>query len=324
MVDGRSALLPRRSALASLLALVGMLALISCSKAPEPPCPSPIAATANAGSTQSGAPAAPATKRAAKRVDLGAFERNVHSQAGQDGVLEKIFEIIEPTTKYAVEFGAGDGVKDSNTRNLLLKGWSGLQIEGDPALAKQLARNYADLPRVKTLQAWVYPGNIELLFEENGVPPDLDLLSIDIDSNDWYVWRAIRDYRPKVVLIEVNPLFPPPQRMVIDFHPMNFWDSTDYFGASLQSMYELGKKKGYELVYHTKFSNDAFFVDAKYFDRFGIDDNSPAKLFHAPDRPWWQHLNRAPQGRGDTPFKPGNDVLNAGKVTIHKKFRFDR
>ena len=307
------------------VALAMAIGLTACSRPTQTACPTPTETKTAANLTHSDGPKEASSSKPRQRVDLEASERNVFSQAGEDGVLEKIFDIIEPTTKYAVEFGAGDGIKDSNTRNLILnKGWSGFQIEGDAALASKLATNYADLPRVKTLQAWVYPGNIELLFEENGVPPDLDLLSIDIDSNDWYVWRAIRDYRPKVVLIEVNPLFPPPQRMVIDFNPNAYWDGTDYYGASLQSMYELGKKKGYELVYHTKFSNDAIFVDAKYFDRFGIDDNSPAKLFHSPTNGWWEHINRAPQGRGNTPFKPGNDVLHVGSKTIPKKFRVDR
>ncbi|HEY8517156.1 MAG TPA: hypothetical protein VIS07_16735 [Candidatus Binatia bacterium] len=265
-----------------------------------------------------------ACNRSPERVDLAAHERSVFSQSGEDGVLEKIFTIIEPTNRFAVEFGAGDGIKNSNVRNLVVNhGWGGLLIEGDEERAKELAANYADYPQVRTLQAWVFPGNIELLFEENGVPPDLDLLVIDIDSNDYYVWRAIRDFRPKVVVIEVNSLFPPPQRMVIEFHPMNYWDRTDYFGASLQSLYELGKKKGYELIYHNRFGNNAFFVDAPYFERFGIDDNSPAALFQ--DNPAVKLvLDRSPQGRDGVPFEPGNDVLHWDAFDIPKKFRFDR
>ena len=168
-------------------------------------------------------------------VDLREHERTVYSQFGEDGVIEKLFEIIEPTSRYCVEFGAHDGMTGSNVRNLLMnEGWSGLQIEGNEKRAENLAKNYAAYPQAKTLQAWVWPGNIEILFEEAGVPRDLDLLVIDIDSNDYYVWRAIRDYRPKVVLIEANFFFPPPQKMVIDYHPMNYWDGSHYLGASPQ------------------------------------------------------------------------------------------
>lgn len=211
--------------------------------------------------------------------DLAEHERKVFSQFGEDGVIERIFEIIPPTNKFAVEFGAVDGVKNSNTRNLIINhGWSALLIEGANTAAA-LKKNYEAVERVKTLRAWVYPGNVEILFEENGVPEDLDFLVIDIDSNDYYVWRAIQSFRPKVVQLEANPAFPPPQRMVIQFHPMNYWDGSDYYGASAQSLYELSKKKGYELIYHSRDGNNIFFVDRQYYDRFGIEDNSPDKIY---------------------------------------------
>ena len=135
-------------------------------------------------------------------VDLEQHERSVFSQFGEDGVIERIFELIEPGPKYAIEFGAHDGINNSNMRNLVLNwGWRSFQIEGNPKRAALLAKNYADYPKVKTLHAWVWPGNIEILFEEAAVPKDLDLLVIDIDSNDYYVCPAIHEFRPKIVLI---------------------------------------------------------------------------------------------------------------------------
>ena len=222
---------------------------------------------------------------AADRINLDDFERKSYSQFGEDGVIAKIFEIIEPTTKYAVEFGAYDGVTISNTRELILeKGWGSFQIEGHPIRAKQLAKAYAKNPKVTTQHAWIYPGNIEILFEDAGVPKDLDFLVIDIDSNDYYVWRAIQSYRPKVVMIECNYSFPPPELAVIDFHPFNYWDQTNYVGASLQSMYDLAKEKGYELIHLMSRGPNIFFVDKQYYDRFGIEDNSPVTLWHPPPR----------------------------------------
>jgi hypothetical protein len=195
-------------------------------------------------------------------------------------VIEKIFEIIEPGPRCCVEFGAHDGINNSNMRNRVINhGWSSFQIEGIPVRAAALAKNYAKYPNAKTLHSWVWPGNIEILFEENEVPKDLDLLVIDIDSNDYYVWRAIRDFRPKVVMIEVNSSFPPPELMVIDSHPMNYWGGTSYAGASLQSLYNLAKRKGYELIYTMSSGPNAIFVDAQYYDRFGIQDNSPGKMY---------------------------------------------
>ncbi len=233
----------------------------------------------------------------AAAVDLEQHERSVFSQGGEDGVIEKIFEIIEPTTRFAVEFGAGEGLAGSNVRNLYLQGWRGFQIEGNPRKFAKLQQNYRELPQVKNLLAWIWPGNIEFLFETHGVPEDLDFLVIDIDSNDYWVWKVIHAFRPKVVQIEYNAAFAPPKRAVVQYHPMNHADSTDYYGASIQSLYELGKRKGYELIYCTKSGINLFFVDKIYYDRFEIEDNSPTKLYRPPSF-GYESGGRAPNGRG--------------------------
>ena len=262
--------------------------------------------------------AAPLYAGAAEPVDLASHEKSVFSQGGEDGVIEKIFQLIEPTTRYAVEFGAGMGMHHSNVRNLFLQGWSGLQIEGNPKKFERLKQNYRELPRVTNLLAWVWPGNIEHLFERAGVPRDLDLLVIDIDSNDYWVWKVIHDFRPKVVLIEYNAAFAPPERKVVAYHPMNHADSTDYYGASIQALYELGKQKGYELVYCTKSGINLFFVDRSYYDRFGIEDNSPATLYHPPAF-GLESGGRAPNGRG-WPRAETRGALGYGGAKISKQF----
>lgn len=260
-------------------------------------------------------------------VRLNDYERTVYSQAGEDGILARIFELVPPTSRYAIEFGAGDGILFSNVRKLILhEGWGGLLLEGDDELAEALARNYRGYPRVRTAQAWVFPGNVELLFRENGVPEDLDLLIVDIDSNDYYVWRAIREFRPKVVQIEYNGIFLPPQEVVVGFHPMLWWDGESlHFGASIQSLYELGKEKGYELVAANEVGSNLFFVDSQYFDRFGIRDNSPERLFRPFnfDEPLGSedlHLVMTADGRAQP---PAEDIV-LDEVRIEKRFRFDR
>jgi hypothetical protein len=255
------------------------------------------------------------------------FERNVYSQGGEDGILEKIFEVIAPTEHYAVEFGAGEGVEFSNVRKLIVhEGWRGLLIEGDSERAALLARNYRGYSGVRTVEAWVYPGNVELLFEENVVPKDLDLLVIDIDSNDYYVWRAIREYRPKVVLIEYNGVFVPPQKVVVAFHPLLYWDGQSaHFGASIQSLCDLGRRKGYELVAVSDPGINLFFVDARYYDRFGIKDNSPERFY----RPYGfvaalgpEDLSQVMSPDGQA-LPPAEDIL-LPEVRIEKRYRLDR
>jgi hypothetical protein len=259
-----------------------------------------------------------------KPVDLESAERIVFSQFGEDGVIKKIFEVIEPGPKFAVEFGAHNGINNSNMRNLVVNhGWGSFQIEGDAARARQLADNYREYPKVTTQNAWVWPGNIEILFEEAGVPKDLDLLVIDIDSNDYYVWRAIHDYRPKVVMIETNMFFPPPELMVIDFHPMNYWDQTYYIGASMQSMVNLGKKKGYELLYQMKGGPNVFFVAKEYFDLFGIKDNSAEAIYRARP-PELMKRKLANWGRNGVPWPEDKANLTWENLVIEKKFLFNR
>ena len=281
-------------------------------------------ASAPGASGAAAAASGPTGPGPAARIDLAAHERSVFSQFGEDGVIEKLFEVIEPGPRFCVEFGAGDGKTSSNMRNLVVNhGWSSLQIEGNPKRAEALRRNYEGIDRVTALEAWVWPGNIEILFEENGVPEDLDLLVIDIDSNDYYVWRAIHAYRPKVVIIEANPLFPPPQRAVVDYHPMNYWDGTSYLGASAQSLYELGKRKGYELVYQLSDGPNIVFVDAKYYDRFGIDDNRPVTIASRVNQKARERFAKF-GGLDGQPWVEGKDTLVWRNLRIPKRFVLDR
>jgi len=213
-------------------------------------------------------------------VDLARAERSVFSPAGQDGILEAVFRIIEPTHRYLVDLGAGDGVTGSSSRNLILnQGWRGLLVESESEAGATLGESFTGRPGVQTLQAGIFPGDIELILERAGVPRDLDLLVVGIASNDWYVWRAIRSFRPKVVQIEYNAAFVPPQTMVIEYHPYNYWDGSLYFGASIQSLYNLGQRKGYELVHADRSGTTLYFVDRPYFRRFALRDNRPRKLY---------------------------------------------
>jgi hypothetical protein len=257
-----------------------------------------------------------------RATHLREFENTVYSQAGDDGILERIFEIIPPTRHFAIEFGAGNGVKFSNVRRLFInRGWGGLLIEGDDELASQCRRSYDGIANVRTVQAWVFPANVELLFAENNVPRDLDLLVVDIDSNDWYVWRAIQEFRPKVVMIEYNGMFAPPQKMVIGFHPLTYWNEKNlHFGASIQSFYELGKQKGYELVGTDYRGINLFFVDRQYYPRFRLQDNSPGTMF----RPYnfTGVYNPEDLRKGTQPEPPPELVMS--EVRIQKRFRFDR
>lgn len=221
-------------------------------------------------------------------------ERRVFSQTGEDGVLEAIFETVIPGPKFAVDIGASDGVQNSNTRNLIVNhGWGALLIEADPSRARRCTENAVGLP-VTVIQELALPRNAERLLEAHQAPHDLDLLSIDIDGNDYYIWEAIETFRPKVVLIEYNAGFSPPQRAIMPYDPDHQWDHTDYFGASLQSLADLGESKGYDLVYCESSGANAFFTDK----RFGLGTGMSATDLYQEPKYGDSFGGRAPNGRG--------------------------
>jgi hypothetical protein len=213
-------------------------------------------------------------------IDFDALGKSIYAQGAEEGMLERIFERIPPATRFCVEFGASDGLRNSNTALLLReRGWSGVLIEGSEYRFGRLCEHWGGAPNVRLVQALVQPSDVEQIFADAGVPEDLDLLSIDIDGNDYWVWRAIERFRPRVVVIEYNPYYEPPQRWVMKHDPDHVWDGSTYYGASLESLYWLGKHKGYELVACDRQGNNAFFVAQCFYERFGLTDNAPQVLY---------------------------------------------
>jgi hypothetical protein len=124
--------------------------------------------------------------------DLRAYEKQINSQNGEDGIIAEIFRRIGTKNQYFVEFGVESGVQCNCAHLALDQGWPGLFLEADPDFFAQLADRYQAYPRVRCVRAAVTSDNIEHLLETHGVPPSFDLLSIDIDGNDYWVWSALR------------------------------------------------------------------------------------------------------------------------------------
>jgi hypothetical protein len=192
--------------------------------------------------------------------DLRAFEKRVFSQNGEDGILAEIFRRAGTDTRYFVEFGVETGAQCNCARLAVEENWSGLFMEAHPPCFRELAERYRPYPGVRCLERVITSANIEALLAEQQVPREFDLLSIDIDGNDYWVWSAIRNWRPRVVVIEYNASYPPPRRWVMKENPDHRWDGTTYYGASLASLAALGKEKGYTLVGTDSNGVNAFFV----------------------------------------------------------------
>ncbi|MBG9944223.1 hypothetical protein ABE237_16080 [Brevibacillus formosus] len=214
---------------------------------------------------------------------LNRYERRVYSQNGEDGIIEEIFSRIGTTSnRYCVEFGVGDG-SECMIKNLVTQhGWSGLAMEGDLNCCHKMAADYAAYPQVKIKNELTTKENIARLLEENGVPKEFDLLSIDIDGNDYWVWQALSAYTPRLVVIEYNASFPPPQKMVIVYQPDFKWGGTTYFGASLSSLAILGTRLGYALVGTDSKGVNAFFVRRDLLLQSGFPERTPEQAYHPP------------------------------------------
>ncbi|MEI6235318.1 MAG: hypothetical protein WCT04_19850 [Planctomycetota bacterium] len=195
--------------------------------------------------------------------EFGSGGLGLFSKTGEDGDILHVFAEIGVTNRQFVEIGIQDG-SECNTANLAFNfGWGGVLIEGSPEDAEAARRLYSRFPRVSVRHSFVTRDNAKALFKECGAHPEADLFSLDIDGNDYWVWEALDDFRPRLVITECNSLFGPERCVTIPYkqdfhcgHPLH----RGYFGASLGAMTTLAQRKGYALLGCSEQTANAFFV----------------------------------------------------------------
>jgi hypothetical protein len=201
---------------------------------------------------------------------LNEYAQNVHSQTGEDGVVAKALEMLPDRDQWCVEFGAWDGKHLSNTFNLVENaGYRVVLIEGDLDKFQTLRKEYPHRERaifIGRFVAWDENDNLDTLIVETPIPLNFDLLSIDVDGNDYHIWRAVRKYRPKLVLIEFNPTSS--NRFTYVQPP----DSNCNQSTSPAALVNLARSKRYELI--CVIGANLLFVDSQYYEAFHIPDNS--------------------------------------------------
>ncbi len=223
----------------------------------------------------------------------------VYSQNDEDGIISEIFNRIGVTDKRFIEFGVQNGL-ESNCHYLLLKGWNGLWIEGSKKYCLDLKKRFKPAledGHLQLVNKFITVENINEIFSENGYEGKIDLLSIDIDGNDYHVWEAVSVIQPRVVIIEYNAKFPPECDWVMPYNAGHIWDSSDRQGASLRALERLGRKKGYQLVGTNMTGSNAFFVQKELAgDKFPIPADS-ANLYNPPRWGWLNyettHMSKA-------------------------------
>lgn len=175
--------------------------------------------------------------------DIVNHRHKVYSQTGEEGFINFILNQFEYEKGFLVDIGAGDGETLSNTKLFLDAGlFKGILIDGNNHGNKQVKEH------------WITKDNICELLKKYKCPKDFELLSLDLDGNDYDIIYAIcQEYRPKLIVCEINGTIPEGVSKKIAYNPEHTWQNNDYYGFSYSAGLKLAEKLGYVVV----FQNDA-------------------------------------------------------------------
>lgn len=168
-----------------------------------------------------------------------------YSQYGESTIISNIFDKIGTINNFCVEFGASDGYWLSNVRMFIERGWDFIQMD------------YNNKENNEVKNEFITVENINDLFFKYSVPKKFDLLSIDMDGNDYWIWKEI-DYEPSVVIIEYNSNFSHDDCVSLEYDSNHTFDGTYAYSASLKALKKLGEIKGYFLHKEVAFTNLIF------------------------------------------------------------------
>ncbi len=175
-------------------------------------------------------------------------ERSVHSQYGEDGLIEATLAQIGAVNRWCFEVGASDGITYSNVRLLIDGGWKSVLIESSADQHEKLATLAIETGgRVQAIHEHIDDDSLDRILAACGAPLDLDLGVIDIDGRDYWIWEGMKEYRPRLMLIEFairdNSEFIPPRLGRQWDHPRH--------QAGRRAMLMLGDAKGYNAIAET-------------------------------------------------------------------------
>ncbi len=223
-----------------------------------------------------------------KRQRLAVHERKIHSQFGEDGLLLHLFSKVGAPAKSFIEFGIEDGT-ECNAANLALHfGWGGLLMDGSESLAERARQFYHGRHGIAPSHVQIHTHfitreNVNDLFAQHGFRGEVDLLSIDIDGVDYWVWDAVSVVSPRLVIIEYNASFGPERSVTVPYersferyaHHPSGW----YHGASLTALSRLAAKKGYFLAGCDTCGANAIFV-RRDAGEGKVEEFTPAEAFY--------------------------------------------
>ena len=190
-------------------------------------------------------------------------EAKVFSQFGEDGIIQYILNNVDITEKKFIEFGV-ENYEEANTRFLLeAYNWNGLIIDSSKKNTNFIKnQDYYWKYNLKVENKFINAENINSIISASGFKDKIGLLSIDIDGNDYWIWKSINCIEPELVIVEYNARFGPNKSVTIDYDPEfnRYKNNKLVYGASLSALNKLGNEKGYSLICTNSNGNNAFFL----------------------------------------------------------------
>lgn len=196
-------------------------------------------------------------------------EFKVFSQWGDDGIIQYLVNYLDIENKIFVEFGVEDYL-ESNTRFLLINNnWFGLVMDGSESNVLKIKNNELYWRHDLIAKAsFINAENINQLIEEEGIKGNIGLLHIDIDGNDYWIWKALKAVVPIIMIVEYNSVFGYERAITIpykaDFVRTSAHYSNLYAGSSLLALCDLAKDKGYAFIGCNSAGNNAYFIKNEY------------------------------------------------------------
>jgi hypothetical protein len=211
------------------------------------------------------------------------YSKKGFSQSDEDGLLSEIIHRLNIRNDgLFIELGVGNGL-ENNTLALLLGGWSGVWISG-----QEVAFETSNIPNLYFAKEWITKENLALLIRNSLAslqrnPSEVNLLSLDLDGNDYYIlaeFLQIENLSPDIIICEYNAAFGPYLDWKQDYEPDHRWQSDQYFGASFSSLVTLCGHHGYRPVCcNPRTGANIFFVKQNAIEYFPEIPEDLANIF---------------------------------------------
>lgn len=251
-------------------------------------------------------------KKLSNLSSLTQAEFKIFSQWGEDGIIQYLISKIEIPNKVFVEFGV-ENYLESNTRFLLMNdNWSGLVIDGSEANIDFIKKDQIYWRYdIQAVHSFITKENINSLLKQFVQTPDIGILSVDVDGNDYWILEQINVVNPRILICEFNNIFGAEYPITVPYSPdfvrRNAHYSDLYFGASLLAFYQLALSKGYDFVGINSAGMNAFFVRK--------DLSSPFKKFNPQEVFFSTKIRESRDRNGQLSFLRGQERLAEIKNT---------